>query len=81
MCVCVCVCVCDILGYLNKVYEILIPLNFPTAGNPWAVPHDWDSAHPQLNLNLDDEVPHVLHNGAVHVATEVRELSVLLVTN
>ena len=42
-----------------------------TAGDPWTAPDGWDTLHPQLNLNLDDQTPYVLHGGAMHVATEV----------
>ena len=41
------------------------------AGDPWEAPDGWDTLHPQLNLNLDDQTPYVLHNGAMHVATDV----------
>ena len=44
------------------------------AGNPWGAPDGWDTLHPQLNLNLDDQTPYILHNGATHVETEVSEL-------
>ena len=43
------------------------------AGNQWAAPGGWDTLYPQLNLNLDDQTPYVLHNGATHVSTEVSE--------
>ena len=42
-----------------------------TAGNPWAAPEGWNTMHPQLNLNLDDQVPYVLHGGSLHAETEV----------
>ena len=48
------------------------------AGDPWAAPDGWNTMHPQLNLNLDDQSPYVMHSGAMHVATDLsREISVL----
>ena len=38
----------------------------------WEVPLDWKTLHPSLNLNLNDESPYVMHNGAVHIGTQVR---------
>ena len=44
------------------------------AGNPWSAPNRWNTMHPQLNLNLDEEVDgYTLHGGAMHVNTEVIE--------
>ena len=50
---------------------------FHIAGNPWAAADGWDTLHPQLNLNLDDDTPYVLHNGSLHVETEVSRSSQL----
>ena len=44
------------------------------AGNPWGMPDGWDTLHPQLNLNLDDQTSYILQNGATLVATKVSEL-------
>ena len=44
------------------------------AGNPWEAPNGWDTLHPQLNLNLDDQTSYILQNGATLVATKVSEL-------
>ena len=40
----------------------------------WEAPPDWKTLHPSLNLNLDDDTPYVMHNGAVHIGTQVRPL-------
>ena len=42
-----------------------------TAGNPWTAPDDWNTLHPQLNLNLDDQTPYSMYNGESYVSTEV----------
>ena len=50
------------------------------AGNLWQSPDGWEGLHPQLNLNLDDQTPYLMHNGAMHIATQVNiEISVLWV--
>ena len=49
----------------------LLQISYAVAGNPWAAPNGWDTLHPQLNLNLDDQTPYLVYNRAVHVATEV----------
>ena len=33
------------------------------AGNPWAEPDGWDTLHPQLNLNLDDQTSYACTMG------------------
>ena len=49
----------------------LLNLSRTLAGSPWAVPDGWETLHPQLNLNLDDQTPYLMHNVALHVSTEV----------
>ena len=43
------------------------------AGNPWTAPNGWDTPHPQIYLNLDDQRPYFVYNGASYVTTEVSE--------
>ena len=50
------------------VFPILFYL---TAGGPWAVPDGWDTLHPQLNLNMDDQTPCVVHNRATHTVSQI----------
>ena len=68
-----------VFGNGNKEYKepghiISIVIVLCAAGNPWAAPVGWDTLHPQLNLNLDEDVDgYILHGGAMHVTTEVVE--------
>ena len=56
-----------------EYFSINFSTLFQSAGNPWEAPLNWKTLHPSLNLDLDDETPYVVHNGAVHVTTQVSD--------
>ena len=58
-----------------EYFLINFSILFQSAGNPWEAPPDWKTLHPSLNLNLDDETPYVMYNGAVHIITQVSDIA------
>ena len=45
-----------------------------TAGNQWEAPDGWIGLQPQLFLNLENQTPYSMYNGASFVSTEVSEI-------
>ena len=59
-----------------KYFLIIFSILFQSAGNQWEAPLGWKSLHPSLDLNLDDQTPYVIHNGAVHIITQVSDMTI-----